>query len=57
VYRRCPGSDPAEQRKKVDLDWRFGSATASGMEGFSFNPLTQLQTWEPSQEEERKGEE
>jgi hypothetical protein len=34
VYRRCLGSDPAEQRKKVDLDWKSGSTTASGLGGF-----------------------
>jgi hypothetical protein len=34
VYRRRPGSSPAEQRKKVNLDWKSGSATAFGMRGF-----------------------
>jgi hypothetical protein len=34
VYRRHPGSDPAEQRKKVDLDWKSSSATASDTRGF-----------------------
>jgi hypothetical protein len=34
VYRRRPGSGPAEQRKKVDLDWKSGSVTASGTGGF-----------------------
>jgi hypothetical protein len=33
VYRRRPGSGPAEQ-KKVDLDWKSGSATASDTRGF-----------------------
>jgi hypothetical protein len=33
VYRRCPGFGPAEQRKKVDLDCKSGSATASGTGG------------------------
>jgi hypothetical protein len=45
VYRRHPGSNPAEQQKKMNLDWK------------SFNLLTQLQMWEPSQEEARKEEE
>jgi hypothetical protein len=34
VYRRRRGSGLAEQRKKVDLDWKSGSMTASGMRGF-----------------------
>jgi hypothetical protein len=34
VYRRRLGSGPAEQQKKVDLDWKPGSTTASGMRGF-----------------------
>jgi hypothetical protein len=34
VYRRRPGSGPAKQRKKVDLDWKSGSATATGTGGF-----------------------
>jgi hypothetical protein len=34
VYRRRPSSGPAEQWKKVDLDWKSGSATTSGMRGF-----------------------
>jgi hypothetical protein len=53
VYRHHPGSVPAEQRKKVD------SAGNPAMrrclkQGFYFNPLTQLQTWESSREKERK---
>jgi hypothetical protein len=34
VYRHRLGSRPAEQRKKVDLDWKSGSATASRIGGF-----------------------
>jgi hypothetical protein len=34
VYRRRPGSSLAEQWKKVDLDWKSGSATASRTGGF-----------------------
>jgi alpha-L-arabinofuranosidase len=34
VYRRRAGSGPAEQRKKMDLDWKSGSATASGTRSF-----------------------
>jgi hypothetical protein len=34
VYRCHPGSGPTEQRKKVDLDWKFDSATMSDMRGF-----------------------
>jgi hypothetical protein len=33
MYKCCPGSDTVEQRK-VDLDWKSGSATASGTRGF-----------------------
>jgi hypothetical protein len=29
VYRRRPGSGPADQQKKMDLDWKSGSTTAS----------------------------
>jgi hypothetical protein len=53
MYRRRPGSNPAEQWKKVDSDWKSSITTASGRE-VSFNPRTHL--WEPSQEEERKRE-
>jgi hypothetical protein len=34
VYRRRLGSSLAEQRKKMDLDWKSGSATVSGTRGF-----------------------
>jgi hypothetical protein len=34
VYRRRTGSDLAEQRKKVDLDWKSGSAMVSDTRGF-----------------------
>jgi hypothetical protein len=34
VYRRHPGSDPAEQRKKKDWKQKSSSATASGMYSF-----------------------
>jgi hypothetical protein len=55
VYRRRPGSGLALQRKKMDLDWKSGSAMASGMRGFlqlaDIAPM-----WEPSQEEEMKRE-
>jgi hypothetical protein len=34
VYKRRTGSGLAEQRKKVDLDWKYGSAAVSETEGF-----------------------
>jgi hypothetical protein len=34
VYRHHLGSSPAEQRKKVDSDWKSSNAMASGMRGF-----------------------
>jgi hypothetical protein len=34
MYKHHPGSGPAEQWKKVDFDWKFGSATAFGTRGF-----------------------
>jgi hypothetical protein len=34
VYRRRPGFDPAEQRKKVDLDWKSDNATVFDTGGF-----------------------
>jgi hypothetical protein len=34
VYKRRVGFGPAEQQKKVDLDWKSGSETASGTRGF-----------------------
>jgi hypothetical protein len=53
VYRHRPGSIPAEQRKRVDLARNLAARRRSEQED-SFNQLTWLQTWEPSQEEERK---
>jgi hypothetical protein len=32
VYRRRPGS--GQERKKMDLDWKSSSTTASGTRGF-----------------------
>jgi hypothetical protein len=53
VYRRRLGSGPAKQRKKVDLA-KIRQRDGVRNRRFSFYPLTQFQTWEPSQEEERK---
>jgi hypothetical protein len=55
VYRRCPGSGPAEQQKKVNFAGNPAVRRRLELE-VSFNLLTQFQTWEPSQEEERRRE-
>jgi hypothetical protein len=34
VYRLRPGSDPAEQRKNKDRNWKSSNATASGTWNF-----------------------
>jgi hypothetical protein len=53
VYTRRPGSGPAELRKKVYLARNPVAQRRSELE-VSFNQLSQFQTWEPSQEEERR---
>jgi hypothetical protein len=40
VYRHRLGSGPAEQQKKMDLDWKFGSAMASDTRSFLQLPDT-----------------
>jgi hypothetical protein len=53
MYRHRPGSGPVGQRKKVDL---AENPQRNGVRNrrFYFCQLTQILTWEPSQEEERK---
>jgi hypothetical protein len=56
VYRHRLGSSLAKQWKKVDLDWKSGSTTASGAGGF-LQPADTAPNVGAKQEEERKGEE